>query len=252
MLSKYICSAFCHFWSLIAPGHHLLQQHLWSAEEKKTLPVEGKWIMTVILCFRWTVPLRPCEVLRRPLAALQLPTLGKLSPCVSQFLLLSLRRSVSGLVHLLLAACVIMCKFCQSLKNHANAASWHAGVQRRRACPFSFPSLTGSINPIFPVRSSALTFLSPMFFQAPLFKQFSPLTFGLTQTRIYRVSPSGTESDTHWRLNTDYKHTQTHNAGQATACACITQRRATLHTRFHVRSDRFWWKSGGFVLEAAL
>lgn len=147
----------------------------------------------------------------------------------SRFLVL--RLSVSGLVRLLLAACVIMCKFCRSLKNRANASGWHAGMQRRRACPFSSPSLTGSINPIFPVRSSALTFLSPMFFQAPLFKQFSPLTFGLTQTRIYRVSPCGTESDTHWWLNTDYKHTQTHNAGQATLCACITQRHTTLRAR---------------------
>lgn len=202
--------------------------------------------------FGGTVPLRPCEVLHRTLAALQLPTLGKLFPCISHSQFLVLRHSVSGLEHLLLAACVIMCKFCQSLKYCANAAAWHAGMQRRRACPFSFPSLTGSINPIFPVRSSALTFLPPMFFQAPLFKQFSPLTFGLTQTRIYRVSPSGTESNTHWWLNTDYKHTQTHNAAQATLCARITQQHTTLHARLHVHTERFWWKSGGFVLEAAL
>jgi len=40
-----------------------------------------------------------------------------------------------------------------------------------------------------------------------LFKQFTPLTFGLTQTRIYRLTLPGTEPDVHSLLNTDYKHT---------------------------------------------
>lgn len=95
---------------------------------------------------------------RVQLAALQLPTSGELSslsPSPSLFLFWS----VSGLVHLLLAGCIIMCKFCQSLKKRANAASWHTGMQNRDACPFSpsisfpsypLPSLTSSINPIFP------------------------------------------------------------------------------------------------------
>ncbi len=108
-----------------------------------------------IFSFGWTIPLKPSRV---QLAALHLPTSGKLSslsPSPSLFL----SRSVSGLVHLLLAGCVIMCKFCQSLKKRANAASWHTGMQNRDACPFSpsisfpsfpLPSLTSSINPIFP------------------------------------------------------------------------------------------------------
>lgn len=68
-----------------------------------------------------------------------------------------------------------------------------------------------------------------MFFQAVLFKQFTPLTFGLTQTRIYHFALPGTESDAHSLLNTDHKHTQKRNAGRVIQCACITHQLADTH-----------------------
>lgn len=126
-----------------------------------------------------------------------------------------LSRSVSGLVHC----------FWQGALSCANSVSlWRSALMQwtgTQACrtemhALSLPPLLShlslfhpSLAPLiqsFPTLFSINIFLSHVF-QAVLFKQFTPLTFGLTQTRIYRLTLPGTEPDAHSLLNTDYKHT---------------------------------------------
>lgn len=118
--------------------------------------------------------------------------------------------------------------FWQGALSCANSVSlWRSALMQRtgtQACrtethalsppPFLFhltlfhPSLAPLIQS-FPTLFSINIFLSHVF-QVVLFKQFTPLTVGLTQTRIYHLALPGTESDAHSRLNTGHKHTHTH------------------------------------------
>lgn len=216
-----VCSSnFEYFWSLTDPGnffyfhcmekehceHYSKHHFLWSTENNMSL----KWhkdvqIMTVFV-FCVNCPFKNLVEFSWQLYICLLR--GNFSHCLHPLLSFSLGLSLG------LCTC-----FWQGALSCANSVSlWRSALMQQtgtQACTTETHALSlspllfhlslfhRSLAPLiqsFPTLFSINIFLSHVF-QAVLFKQFTPLTFGLTQTKIYRLTLPGSESD----ANTKYR-----------------------------------------------